>query len=81
MGSNEEKNGYIKWKTFWSILLVIIGVLYFIANAIIANDRVRACEDTRIEEKWGRALEKVEFKIDKQQSDITDIKVMVAKIK
>ena len=48
--NNNNKNG--KWQfAFWIITIGAVLILSFFGNAIINNDRLRAAEDRRIENR------------------------------
>ncbi len=68
-----ESNGYVKMSWFWKAVGGVCIVFSLLTGYVIANDRTRAVEDIRI-------TERVDCKLDKISSDITDIKVSVAKI-
>ena len=72
-----EHNGNVKW---WQLGSVIIGIatimvtlVLYISEKIIAVDRTRASEDERVQSF-------LSCKIDKLQGDVTEIKVSVARM-
>jgi hypothetical protein len=91
-----EKTGFIIKTVFWTLILgsfvfaagsyaftyagqlkeegFIKEMTTTLANAIVCNDRIRQQKDEDI-------VREVGGKIDKLQSDITDIKVSIARIK
>jgi len=72
-----EHNGNVKWWQFGSFVIatatIVVTLTLYISEKIIAIDRIRASEDERIQSFLG-------CKIDKVQSDVTDIKVSVARM-
>jgi len=79
--SPEERNGYVVKTVFWTLILCSFaftaGSYAFtcaagvkIADGIVDNDRIRQSDKDAIQ-----------IKLDRMQSDITDIKVSIAKIK
>lgn len=72
-----DHNGNVKWWQFGSLIIGIATIMItlglYVSEKIIAVDRIRASEDERIQSCLG-------CKIDKLQSDVSDIKVSVARM-
>jgi len=86
---------FVKWTVFWAVICACFafsaGSYAFswaggikIADAIICNDRLRQEEDKAIsvsvQAKVDTINKDVDKKFDRLQSDISDIKIMLARI-
>ena len=46
--AEENKNSYVKWYHLIWIMGVIIGVLYFLGNSVVANEQKNQADHTEI---------------------------------
>ncbi len=71
---NSYVNGNVKWHQLIPVTVALLGIIVTLciwgANAVIANDRMRASEDLRIEQTWGP-------KLTEMQADIREIKTIL----
>lgn len=75
---SSKSNGEGRWQIgFWVFTFICGIILTGLTNAVIANDRMRATEDTRIESSFGGKLGVVSDKLSLMSSDISEIKAIL----
>ena len=70
--------------TLWIFGAIVFPVLFFMAQGIIANDRIRATEDQRVEQRLRTeqlCMQADQLVVNKEMIDtLIDIKIKLAKI-
>jgi len=88
---SEGREGKVTWGQLTWIIGIVITALSILTSHVIANDKERAKCDTELrmelttkinenQKETNTKLDKMNEKIDLTQKDISDIKVMIARL-
>lgn len=76
--ANGNGNGFKV--AFWVMATIALFGIGSLSGYVVANDRIRASEDQRVEEKLTENLKFVEVKVDKNKEYFYEIKAQLARI-